>query len=166
MDNRAFENAEGRRTTQIDIAWDDRNEINLSLSWEDLEVSISQGKNVKQILHKTSGIAEGGKLTAIMGTSGAGKSTLMNVLARRNLGGIDISGTTRVNGQAYTSKISNISSYVQQDDIFIGSLTVREYITFIVRLRLTYIYFIFIDIMPFKDCPNNQNVYKTNVLMT
>ena len=107
----------------------------MSLSWEDLQACVRHGKSVKQVLHKTSGIAEGGKLTAIMGSSGAGKSTLMNVLARRNLGGMDITGTTRVNGKAYTSKISNISSYVQQDDIFVGTLTVREYITFIVRLR-------------------------------
>ena len=64
---------------------------------------------MKQILHKTSGIAEGSKLTAIMGSSGAGKSTLMNILARRNLTGLDIKGTTRVNGQAYTNKISNVS---------------------------------------------------------
>ena len=141
MDNGAFEHGESRRTTKVVIDWDERNEANLSLSWEDLEASVNQGKNVKQILHKTSGIAEGGKLTAIMGSSGAGKSTLMNVLARRNLGGINISGTTRVNGQAYASKISNISSYVQQDDIFVGTLTVREYITFVVRLRLAHIYF-------------------------
>ena len=95
-----------------------------------------------------------------MGSSGAGKSTLMNILARRNLTGLDIKGTTRLNGQAYTDKISNVSrhriiekflvtttslsfsyssdsSYVQQDDIFIGTLTVKEYITFTVKLRLS-----------------------------
>ena len=97
--------------------------------------SLNFNKGKKQIIHRTNGIAEGGKLTAIMGSSGAGKSTMMNILARRNLAGIDIQGTTRVNGQAYTTKISNVSSYVQQDDIFVGTLTVREYITFIVRLR-------------------------------
>ena len=60
MDNGAFENAESRRTTQVDIGWDDRNETNLSLSWKDFEASVSQDEHVKQILHKTSGIAEGG----------------------------------------------------------------------------------------------------------
>ena len=30
-----------------------------------------------------------------------------------------------------------IESYVQQDDVFIGALTVREYITFTVKLRLS-----------------------------
>ena len=36
----------------------------------------------KSILHKSSGLIEGGKLTAIMGSSGAGKTTMMNVLAQ------------------------------------------------------------------------------------
>ena len=79
----------------------------------------------KTILHSSSGIIEGGKLTAIMGSSGAGKTTMMNILAQRNLGGLQIEGTLRANGQPYDYKIGNISSYVQQDDIFVGSLTVK-----------------------------------------
>ena len=100
-----------------------------------------------------------------MGSSGAGKTTMMNILAQRNLGGLQIEGTLRANGQPYDYKIGNISSYVQQDDIFVGSLTVKgtdsqsglqhddydlvmairidrksilkEYLTFVVRLRLS-----------------------------
>ena len=60
-----------------------------------------------------------------MGSSGAGKTTMMNILAQRNLGGLQIGGTLRANGQPYDYKIGNISSYVQQDDIFVGSLTVK-----------------------------------------
>ena len=76
-------------------------------------------------MHSSSGIIEGGKLTAIMGSSGAGKTTMMNILAQRNLLGLQIGGTLRANGQPYDYKIGNISSYVQQDDIFVGSLTVK-----------------------------------------
>ena len=78
-----------------------------------------------------------GRLTAIMGSSGAGKSTLMNIVAQRNLKNLNIQGSLKVNGHEYSGKISNISAYVQQNDIFVGSLTVREYLTFIVRLRLS-----------------------------
>ena len=60
-----------------------------------------------------------------MGSSGAGKTTMMNILAQRNLGGLQIGGTLRANGQPYDYQIGNISSYVQQDDIFVGSLTVK-----------------------------------------
>ena len=80
---------------------------------------------METILHNSSGMIEGGKLTAIMGSSGAGKTTMMNILAQRNLGGLQIEGTLRANGQPYDYKIGNISSYVQQDDIFVGSLTVK-----------------------------------------
>ena len=103
-DNGEFDDGEGklRQNEAIDavrlskLDWDEaypdeQNEANLSLSWETWKASINRGKHVKQILHKTSGIAEGGKLTAIMGSSGAGKSRLMNILARRNLSGIDLS---------------------------------------------------------------------------
>lgn len=135
MENENFELAEPAQATHVMIDSKD-NQSNLSLTWENIQASAKVKKGVtKQILHPHSGIAMGGQLTAIMGSSGAGKSTLMNILARRNLGGIQVDGITRVNGQAYTSKISNISSYVQQNDIFVGTLTVREYITFIVRLR-------------------------------
>lgn len=63
--------------------------------------------------------------------SGAGKSTLMNVLTFRNRGKLKIDGDIRVNGVPVDkSKISNISTYVQQDDLFVGTMTVREQLTF------------------------------------
>ena len=79
----------------------------------------------KTILHNCNGIIEGSKLTAIIGSSGAGKTTMMNILAQKNLGGLQLKGTLRANGQPYDFNIGNISSYVQQNDIFVGSLTVK-----------------------------------------
>lgn len=67
--------------------------------------------------------------------SGAGKSTLMNVLAHRNIGQIQVAGTVAVNGHAMGIDINSLSAYVQQEDLFIGSLTVREHLTFQVRQR-------------------------------
>lgn len=69
--------------------------------------------------------------------SGAGKSTLMNVLTFRNNRDLKLDGEIRVNGvKVDKSKISNISVYVQQDDLFVGTMTVREQLTFRVRTNI------------------------------
>ncbi len=62
--------------------------------------------------------------------SGAGKTTLMNVLANQNIGSLNRSGSIKVNGQEIGKKIKTISAYVQQEDLFIGTLTVREHLVF------------------------------------
>ena len=62
--------------------------------------------------------------------SGAGKSTLMNILTFRNCGKLVVQGDVRVNGIEIGRNIRNISAYVQQDDLFIGALTVREHLQF------------------------------------
>lgn len=71
--------------------------------------------------------------------SGAGKSTLMNVLTFRNSGDLKLDGEIRVNGvKVNKPKISNISAYVQQDDLFVGTMTVREQLTFRVRPNINF----------------------------
>ena len=65
--------------------------------------------------------------------SGAGKSTLMNVLAYRNIASVRVAGTVTVNGHAIGLSINSMSAYVQQEDLFIGTLTVREHLTFQVK---------------------------------
>lgn len=77
-----------------------------------------------------SGVAEPGSLLAIMGASGAGKTTLLDILSAQNVGGKNIAGNIRVNGRNIESKIKNISAYCQQQDLFIGTLTVKEHLTF------------------------------------
>ena len=67
--------------------------------------------------------------------SGAGKTTLMNVLAHRNIGKMDVRGTVEVNDRPIGIEINASSAYVQQDDLFIGSLTVREHLTFQVGVK-------------------------------
>jgi ABC-type multidrug transport system ATPase subunit len=67
-----------------------------------------------------------------MGASGAGKTSLLNVLNFRNRGNLKVDGEIRVNGQLVNSveEFASISGYVQQDDLFIGCLTVRENLVF------------------------------------
>lgn len=73
-----------------------------------------------------------------MGASGAGKTTLMNVLTYRNRNKLNISGKVEINGKTITnsSQLAAISGYVQQDDIFIGTLKVKEHLKFQAMLRL------------------------------
>lgn len=54
----------------------------------------------------------------------------MNVLAHRNISRMEVNGIVEVNDRPIGRDINAISAYVQQDDLFIGSLTVREHLTF------------------------------------
>ena len=77
-----------------------------------------------------------GELLAIMGASGAGKSTMLNALTFRNLGGLDVQGEVKANGVPITpTMVTSLSAYIQQDDMFIGILTVREQLEFQAKLR-------------------------------
>lgn len=57
----------------------------------------------------------------------------MNVLTQRNLGGLDAVGTIRINGTVVQRDfIRKIAAYVEQDDLFIGTMTVLEHLQFTV----------------------------------
>ncbi|CAH3142936.1 unnamed protein product [Porites evermanni] len=124
----------------------------VTLSWKNINVFVPQprpsickrlccGDNddeprIKQILFDVNGKIEAGSLLAVMGASGAGKSTLMNVLAHRNIAQIQVTGTVEVNGHPIGLEINSLSAYIQQEDLFIGSLTVKEHLTFQALLRM------------------------------
>ncbi|KAL9966624.1 hypothetical protein ACROYT_G024727 [Oculina patagonica] len=67
-----------------------------------------------------------------------GKSTLMNVLAHRNIAQVhvQIAGTVEVNGCPIGIDISSLSAYIQQEDLFFGTLTVREHLSFQAALQM------------------------------
>ncbi|KAK2141381.1 hypothetical protein LSH36_1112g00067 [Paralvinella palmiformis] len=90
----------------------------------------------KEILNDVSGMAKAESFLAILGPSGSGKTTLLNCLTKRNLGLLKVKGRILVNGKHTGEDICDISSYVQQDDLFIGLLTVREHLWFNAILRL------------------------------
>ena len=70
--------------------------------------------------------------------SGAGKSTLINVLTGRNLNNLNVSGEVLVNGEEVGRRgIQRLSAYVQQDDLFVGYVTVREQLWFTVSTVVT-----------------------------
>ena len=79
---------------------------------------------------------EPGTFLAIMGASGAGKTTLMNVLTERSGSRLRVEGHVKVNGEVMGPNIKYLSAYVQQDDVFVPSLTVREHLWFQAALRI------------------------------
>lgn len=74
-----------------------------------------------------------------MGSSGAGKTTLLNALAFRSPPGVRIapSAIRALNGaQIDATELRSRCAYVQQDDLFIGSLTAREHLIFQAMVRM------------------------------
>uniref|UniRef100_A0A1I7XIF1 ABC transporter domain-containing protein n=1 Tax=Heterorhabditis bacteriophora TaxID=37862 RepID=A0A1I7XIF1_HETBA len=93
-------------------------------------------KGGREVLCCVSGLARPGELMALMGASGAGKTTLLNTLLARNLRGLHVDGKVEVNGNEIGRNITAISGYAQQEELFVGTLTVREYLTIQARLRV------------------------------
>lgn len=84
-----------------------------------------------------SGVAEPGQILAIMGESGAGKTTLLNVLTQRFKKSLKIEGEVNVNGEILgPTEMQTMSAFVQQFDLFMGSMTVREHLAFSAHLRM------------------------------
>ncbi|KAI4296398.1 hypothetical protein L6164_036359 [Bauhinia variegata] len=128
----SFEEGRKREAVHVDIAA----EKGISLTWEDLWVTVSSRKHgTKAILQGLTGYAKPGQLLAIMGPSGCGKSTLLDALAgrlgsnRRRIGEILINGHREA--LAYGT-----SAYLTQDDAILTTLTVREAVYFSAQLQL------------------------------
>ena len=82
-----------------------------------------------------------------MGASGAGKTTLLNVLTFRNRSKLEISGDISINGKLLKdpAQLAAISGYVQQDDLFIGTLKVKEHLKFQVIIKYIRILLVYFD---------------------
>ncbi|MBA0828340.1 hypothetical protein Goarm_013023, partial [Gossypium armourianum] len=111
-------------------------DVSARLTWEDLTVMVTLSNGATQkVLEGLTGYAEPGTLTALMGPSGSGKSTLLDALSSRLAANAFLSGTILLNGRK--TKLSfGTAAYVTQDDNLIGTLTVRETISYSARLRL------------------------------
>ncbi|KJH50062.1 ABC transporter, ATP-binding protein [Dictyocaulus viviparus] len=107
----------------------------VTLSWKDIRISVVQSGRL--LLYGVSGFAKPGQVVALMGASGAGKTTLLNRFLARNLKGLEVEGSVLVNGNEIGRQITAISGYAQQEEMFIGTLTVREYLSIQAVLRTT-----------------------------
>ncbi|RNA09917.1 ABC subfamily ABCG [Brachionus plicatilis] len=122
---------------------------NLTLTWEGLNVYVPEAKEgffskkkpkceKMHIVQNVFGIARPGQILAIMGASGAGKTTLLNVLTLRNNENLVVQGSVKINSKIIDDRkqLSAVSGYVQQNDIFIGTLKVAEHLKFQAMLRM------------------------------
>nr|QNH67970.1 ATP-binding cassette transporter subfamily G-like protein 4 [Brachionus plicatilis] len=139
-------------TTVVDLKSIYNDNKPITLSWENINVHTPNFKDTiigkllcckkdvpgKQLINDVNGVAKSGSMMAIMGASGAGKTTLLNVLNFRNRGNLKISGEVKINGTPVKSRaaLTSISGYVQQDDLFIATLTVKEQLKFQAMLRM------------------------------
>lgn len=97
------------------------------------------------------GVAYPGELLVIMGASGAGKTTLLNALTFRSSRGLSASGLMGANGQRISpGTLTSRMAYVQQDDLFVGALTVKEHLMFQAAVRMD------------RQIPCNQRIKRVN----
>ncbi|KAG5327518.1 WHITE protein, partial [Pseudoatta argentina] len=105
----------------------------------------------KHILKDAYGVAYPGELLVIMGASGAGKTTLLNALTFRLANGLSASGLMAANGQRILPGVlTSRMAYVQQDDLFVGTLTVTEHLMFQAAVRMD------------RQIPRNQRIKRVN----
>ncbi|XP_063271539.1 broad substrate specificity ATP-binding cassette transporter ABCG2 isoform X1 [Prinia subflava] len=88
----------------------------------------------KEVLRDVNGIMKPG-LNAILGPTGSGKSSLLDILAARK-DPRGLSGDILINGAPQPANFKCTSGYVVQDDVVMGTLTVRENLQFSAALRL------------------------------
>lgn len=110
-----------------------------SLSWRDITVHVKDRKTKQPIaiLSSASGFVEVRQVVALIGLSSSRKTTLLNVLAHRTIANAQIQGEVIINNErASLVAITNLSSFVEQEDALIGSLTIKQTINFVARLAL------------------------------
>ncbi|CAL1536563.1 unnamed protein product [Lymnaea stagnalis] len=87
-----------------------------------------------RILYNITGIFQQG-MNAIMGPTGSGKTSFLDILAgRKDPEGV--SGQLLLNGKQVPSNFKCMVGYVVQEDVVMGTLTVKENLAFSAALRL------------------------------
>ena len=62
---------------------------------------------------------------------------MLNALTFKNLAGLKVTGNIFANHALVTpNNTTDVSAYVQQEDLFLGTLTVREHLVFQAMLRM------------------------------
>lgn len=138
----------------ITYTWSDVNvyySVKNDRIWDRLTFKTRKSVAQKHILKDVCGVAYPGELLVIMGASGAGKTTLLNTLTFRSARGLSASGLMAANGQRISPGVlTSRMAYVQQDDLFVGTLTVTEHLMFQAAVRMD------------RQIPHNQRIKRVN----
>ncbi|KAL3828210.1 hypothetical protein ACJIZ3_017012 [Penstemon smallii] len=108
------------------------------LAWEDLTAVLPNFGDgpTKRLLYGLTGYALPARILAVMGPSGSGKSTFLDSLTGRLAGNVVMTGNVLLNGNKRKRLHYGVVAYVTQEDIFLGTLTVKETIAYSAMLRL------------------------------
>ncbi|XP_076756288.1 protein white isoform X1 [Xylocopa sonorina] len=131
--------ARNTENESITYTWSDLNVYAARMNEKPWEMFFKRKKPIerKHLLKDVCGVAYPGELLVIMGSSGAGKTTLLNALTFRSSRGVTVSGVMAANGRRLSSTmLTSRTAYVQQDDLFVGTLTVREHLVFQAMVRM------------------------------
>lgn len=106
-------------------------EIGHVVTWRNIRYSVGE----RLLINNVSGYVSNG-LTALMGESGAGKTTLLNILSQRASNG-QFEGEILVDGKIVSDHdaFKRSIGFVQQQDIHLNGLTVRESLEISCSLR-------------------------------
>ncbi|KAF2142292.1 uncharacterized protein K452DRAFT_226952 [Aplosporella prunicola CBS 121167] len=104
--------------------------------WSNVNYSIKTKNGTRQILNDIEGWVQPSTLTALMGVTGAGKTSLLDILSCRTRVGV-VTGDIFLGKQQRAADFQRKTGYVQQEDIHLPTMTVREALEFSAQLRQT-----------------------------
>ncbi|KAE9585270.1 putative xenobiotic-transporting ATPase [Lupinus albus] len=107
--------------------------------WENLTVELrtfgEDSSHNKKLLNGLTGFAQPGNIMAVMGSSGSGKTTLLDSLAGRLDANVIVRGSIFMDRKKRNLNCREVS-YVAQEELLLGTLTVRETLTYSANMRL------------------------------
>ncbi|XP_060967551.1 ABC transporter G family member 15 isoform X3 [Cannabis sativa] len=115
------------------------------LVWEEITVVVGSSNinnnmikpRRNKLLNNLSGYAKPNRIMALMGPSGSGKSTLLDAFSGRLSSNTEMIGNVHIKGKKQSTRNCGGISYLTQEDVFLGTLTVRETITYSAHLRVS-----------------------------
>lgn len=99
----------------------------MDVEWRNLSVTIGE----KQILRPCSGSLNCGRMLAVMGPSGSGKTTFLSCL-RQDVPHV---GSVQFNRERFHRGLRQLIGFVEQEDVVLPQLTVRQSLLFLAELR-------------------------------